>query len=116
MNNLSTAAAIVCGWLIACIAAAGPLGGLDGLALLPDPTAPLHPEPIADRVETKLNLQGIFNRRGRPYAIINGAMVEPGSRIGDLTISAIDSNRVYYVGASQGFVQLQPSLGRGAAP
>lgn len=83
-------------------------------AMVRDPTRPLSGAAV--RESAPLRLQAIFIREGRSYAIINGNLVAPGSRVADVTIAAIEPSRVHYVGPRQGTLHLEPPVLTETAP
>lgn len=85
----------------------------DTVAPLKDPTRPL--EPVAGSAaqaleQAPLQLSAIFMRSGAPAAVINGQMLQRGDSIEGITITRIESGRVYFTGKQSGVLNLYPAV------
>jgi hypothetical protein len=65
-------------------------------AVAQDPMRPPGSAPRATRASAALQVQGIINHGGERIAIVNGALVRTGERIGDALIERVLSDRIEY--------------------
>lgn len=78
-----------------------------------DPTRPLNAvdnQSALDITQIPLQLSAIFMRPDAPSAVINGQTLQRGDSISGITITRIESGRVYFTGKQTGVLNLYPAV------